>query len=657
VDSASRTDGPRFALDRYLPFLPCLVAAILSIPVLGFTYLWDDYNFLTNALYYKIYDWLPGHGDPFYRPISRGVYFSILDLAGRNGELLGHLLNLCFLAAIVYFLGTFTARIAGRKAGLFASLLYAGLGAAPALVGWTCCAQDLLAILFALAALHLRLAGRNRAAIAAVAAGLLSKETTLAIIPALVLFDWIADRRPHRIWRTAAAYGLLVAVWSAFHPAVRTLLARGLRSGETGYVGLEHPASWLSNLGRYLLTLLNLPAYWPLPSWPTFGTILFVTAFVVVAITLRLAKRLPEMTAESRATWPRPQLMLLGATLALGPLLLTSTMIGVWAPYYAGFAAVGFSMIGGLLLVASSFRTQVMVLALYFASGLWARGDPHDPEQTVEWNFRVVSTALRQVEPGFRRLYPTFPPGAQVLLSVQARGVGSIYTHMYSFQVLRIWYRDRSIRVVRPEERKPTMNPELLTVITPDRDVIDINPRTLYARSASGKDPDYHICEHAIRAYAMGLAGSGETGAAVDVLLHMPEINIGLATVHRRMAAMFLFADGRNGEAAAILDSTVALPRGVALADLHAVLAEQPPRRVFDPHALRAFGISPDDLDAARDLMRWFAAMKYVQPALRFAQRVEKLNPGDPEAKVVTQAMNALLEEQRRAFPGPDVVE
>jgi hypothetical protein len=33
-------------------------------------YLWDDYNFLANALYYKIYDWLPGHGDPFYRPIA-----------------------------------------------------------------------------------------------------------------------------------------------------------------------------------------------------------------------------------------------------------------------------------------------------------------------------------------------------------------------------------------------------------------------------------------------------------------------------------------------------------------------------------------------------------------------------------------------------------
>jgi hypothetical protein len=55
--------------------------------------------------------------------------------------------------------------------------------------------------------------------------------------------------------------------------------------------------------------------------------------------------------------------------------------------------------------------------------------------------------------------------------------------------------------------------------------------------------------------------------------------------------------------------------------------------------------------------MRWFATMKYAQPALRFAQRVDKLNPGDSEAKDATQRMNALLEEQRRAFPGPDVVQ
>ena len=283
-------------------------------------------------------------------------------------------------------------------------------------------------------------------------------------------------------------------------------------------------------------------------------------------------------------------------------------------------------------------------------------------EQVVELlskepNFAIVNTALRKVESGFRRLYRVFPEGAQVILSVQARGAGSIYTHMYTFQVLRVWYRDRSIYTVRPEARKSGDHPELLMVITRDRDVIDLDPLTLRARSASGRDPDYEPCERAIRAYATGLAGSGATDAAVRILLHMPEVSAGLANVHRRMAATFLIADGRNGEAQAVLDSTVTLPRGIAIADLGAVLAEQPPGRVFDDAALRAFAISADDADAIRQITRWFAENHYADAGLRFAHRLQRLMPGDREADGVARRMMALIAKRRRAPPGAAAVE
>src|SRR5437667_5408312 len=218
---------------RYLPYSPAVVAAIFAIPVMGFTYLWDDYNFLTNAVFYQLHDWFPSADDPFYRPISRGIYFTILDLAGRYGPTLGHVLNLCFLVGIVFLLGSFTARIAGKRAGILAGLLFAGLGAVPNLVGWICLDQDLLAILFVILALNLRSKGRDVAAFAATTAALLSKETTLAVIPVLILFDWILDRKPYRIWKNAVAYMALIAIWGAIHPAVRILVARGLRSGAT----------------------------------------------------------------------------------------------------------------------------------------------------------------------------------------------------------------------------------------------------------------------------------------------------------------------------------------------------------------------------------------------------------------------------------------
>ncbi len=643
------------AYRRYLPYLPAAVAALLAIPVLGFAYLWDDYGFVTNAIFYRLHDWVPDPADPFYRPISRGVYFTLVGLAGRDGPALGHALNIIFLLAIIVLIGSLASRLAGRSVGTLASLVYACLGAAPGLVAWVCCDQALLAILFTMIALNLRLSGRNVAAYVATCAALLSKETTLAVIPVLVLFDWILGRKPYRIARQATAYALLVTLWGTIHPAVRILLSRGLRSGATGYVGLEHPERWPVHLVRYLLTLFNVPAFASPPSWPLYGVPLFLGAGVLTLLLIREIHREPQFVEERSVPFSR--LILLGAALATGPLILTSTMIRGWAPYYVGFPAIGFCLMAAALLARFPERTQIVAFGIFLALGVWSRGELKDPEETSEGNFRVVSDALRQVETGFRRLYPSFPQDTRILLSVQAHGKGGIYTHLYVFQTLRIWYRDRSLRTIRPEARTPYTGPEVFAVIGPDRDIIDIDPRTLFARSASRRDPDYHVCETAVRAYAMGLAGSGETDAAVTTLLHMPEINPGLQSVHRRMAAMFLLDENRQLEAKAILDSTVVLPRGVALADVQAVLAEQPPKKVYDDLALLAFGISENDTTSMRQLMQWFADNHYAEVAIRFARRVEGLVPGDTGAALVTRQMNAYMKKMGRDLPKSDAVE
>ena len=632
------------------------MVAILAIPALGFTYIWDDYYFLTNAVFYQLHDWAPNPVDPFYRPISRGVYFTVLDLAGRGGPALGHALNLGFLLAIVVLLGSFVSRLAGKRAGVMAGLWFAALGAIPSLAGWISCDQDLLAILFTLIALHLRLSGRNGAALAAVAAGLLSKETILAVIPAIILFDWILERKPYRIGRHLTAYAALVAIWGAIHPAVRVLLSRGLRSGATGYVGLEHPERWPVHLGRYIATLLNLPAFSPLPTWPAFGVLLLLAAGAMAVVAIRLTDARPGGPEESIAI-PRRRVYVLGALVCLGPLFLTSVMIRGWAPYYAAFPALGSSIVAGASLAGLPLRGRLLAAGMYLALGIWCRGDIRNPQDFTESNFRVVSTALEKVEGGFRRLYPSFGPNTRVLLSVQARGTGGIYLHMYDLQVLRLWYRDRTLRAVRPEARdRGPAGPEVLTVITRDRDVIDINPVTLVARTASGKRPDYRSCETAMRAYAMGLAGSGEARRAAAIMLHLPEINAGLQSAHRRVAAMFLYSEGRDAEAKTILDSTMVLPREVTLDNLHALLAEQPSGRNYDAEALRAFGVSPTDSTAMRALMRWFAEKKYAEVAIRFADRLERLQPGDGEAARIRREMNARLEEQRAIPPGPGEV-
>ncbi len=496
-------------LSGYLPYLPSAVAVVLALPVLGFTYLWDDYNFLTNAMFYQLHDWLPDPTDPFYRPISRGVYFTLLDIAGKGGPALGHLLNLLFHVGIVYLLTEYLTRTVGKRAGLTAGLLYAGLGVVPLLVGWISCDQDLLAMLFVMIALHLRYQRRDGVALAAVAGALLSKETTLGVVPAFILFDWILDRRPYRIGRSAGLYGALVVVWGAIHPAVRILASRGLRPGATGYVGMTDPQTWVVHAGRYVLALFNFPNILPLPRWPDFGLPLVLVAFLIAQLGLRLDADKP--ISLGTAVVRKNRQLLLAGMLAFFPLLLTSSMIEGLSPYYAAFPAVGFSMAAGTILADRTIRFRTVMIGAYLVLGMWARGPVTKATEVTEPNFRAVSGALRTVESGFRRLYPRFPEGARIYLSVQARGAGGVYTHMYSFQVLRIWYRDRSLRAVRPEARTPFVGPEFLAVVGPDRDVIDINTRTLFARSASGREPDYEVCERAIRAYAAGLAASGET--------------------------------------------------------------------------------------------------------------------------------------------------
>lgn len=636
--------------------IPALIAVTLSLPCFTFTYQWDDYDFLTNALLNRMGDLLPDPADPFYRPISRGVYFLTLSMVGDQGALLGHTLNALFLGGVVFMLARLTSRLAGPMAGLLAGLTFAGIGAVPTLVGWVCCDQDLLSMLSILVALDLRMSGRGGLALAAAAAALLSKETALAVIPVLVLFDWILARRPFRIGRCVATYGLLVAVWSVIHPAVRTLVSRGLRGGATGYVGLEHPELWPKYLGKYLLIMSNTRITLPLPAWPVpmIGLLLLAVALAILAV-VKLHRGREGAPADQLPPAPRALLFALG--LSLGPLVLTSVMIRSWAPYYAAFPALGAAILVGIALSRTGLPWQVAFIAVFFALGVWSRESSLDPRIASERNFRVTSPALRAVEGNFKKLLVQFPPATQVLLSVQARGNAGVYTHMYTFGALRVWYSDPTIRTHRPEDRVRSGAPEFLFVIAPDLDVIMIDTSSLAVRTASGRDPDYAYVEGAVRAYCTGLFGTDETDQAAGILLHMPEVSSRLQSVHWRIAATYLISDGRTAEADSILRHALPLERGLALANLRAVLAEQPRGRLIDDAALQAFGIASGDVEAMQDLMRWYARMRYAEPAIRFAGRVLRLDPGNEEAVQVEARMRHVLEERKKIPPAPGQLE
>lgn len=193
---------------------PLLVAAVLVLPGIRLGYAWDDYHFLANAQNRRLTDLLPDPGDMFYRPISRGVYFLALETLGHGAAQAGHLLNLLILCAGVALMARVGSRLGGARMGLYSSLAFATLSSVPLLVDWASGVQDLLAVLFLLAALEYRLAGRNLAAFWMAACGILSKETVMSLVPVLVLLDWILGRRPYRAGRESAGRGSSASTYS-----------------------------------------------------------------------------------------------------------------------------------------------------------------------------------------------------------------------------------------------------------------------------------------------------------------------------------------------------------------------------------------------------------------------------------------------------------
>src|SRR6058998_2052887 len=114
---------------RYLPFaLPPILFLVLSLPVLSFSYLSDDFNFLLRAYDFRIEQLLPELRSTFYRPLSRELYFGILALVSRSSPVLGHLLNACIAASCVVLVAIVARRLVDSRTALLAGLLFASMG-------------------------------------------------------------------------------------------------------------------------------------------------------------------------------------------------------------------------------------------------------------------------------------------------------------------------------------------------------------------------------------------------------------------------------------------------------------------------------------------------------------------------------------------------
>ena len=625
--------------DWFVPGLPVVVGVLLALPRIGLGYFWDDYIFLTSAQANPFSFLLPNPTTIYFRPISMGLYFLALLPLGPFGSIVGHVLNLILLALSIVLVELLAKRTAGKGAALFAGLTYAALFSMPSLVAWTTASQDLLAIVFLLLAFNLRQAGKTWGSLACAACALLSKEPAIALVPALVLWDWAMGRKPPRLAFHGLLFGGLAVVWAGINPGIHEFFIHGFQSPATGYVGVERPERWALYVGRYLLAVLNIPFTGVATPWPRDLTGIAVGSVTVLSLGLWILRgRIPALTTPDRiGHW---RLLALSGLMILPPVLLYTVLVKHWAPYYVSLPGIGAALLIGTLLSRAPRWVASALLVGFLLIGVWSRGltAPQDAAFT-ERSFVEASRAIRLLEDRFRQLRPSLPHESRVYLSISQTGALGIFQTMQQGQAIRIWYDDPTLRTLLPQLREDGSHPELLFRITSSLDVVEIDPdRCLYRSSVTGAPLDPEEIGMPIRTFARGVAASGEWRRSAQILEQVAQLDRGIDRVYDlRLAAMALFANGASREAQQILSSQAPFSREDGLASIMKVLAEPTRSATLDSSAYQAFGISPSDPSAVRELMRGFRDNGYPAQALHFALRLEAMVPGDSEAKAVIE--------------------
>ena len=638
-------------------FTPILLALVLSASTLTSHFLWDDFDFLGRSATLSLSDLLPSKDVIFYRPLSREVYFWLLYHMGGASPIVAHVASAAIVAGILLMVMSIATRLAGARAGIISALVLAASAAAPLALGWISAVQDLLCCLFVLAAVRLQLSRRTMAAAVAMMAALLSKETAIAFAPIPVVVAHLTERERSATLRAGVAQGLVLAVWAAIHPSIRGL---ALGSGTAGSSSNEYVAFQGAKAARAtmegLALSLNVPWTAPmsLPShllpWAFGGT-------AVLAGGIFWLHRLGRDDADSGNpgdvlhTGPMT-LAVIGAMAWIGPTLFTSLVVHQWFTYYAFLPAAGLSMLAGLLLRHSRLAVVLGALTIFLWVGIGFRGAKFDPDVPSELNFREADIALTRIEHQFKKLRPAMPPDANVFISVQTRGHGGIYRHLLRAQPLRVWYRQPRLWVLDPNRRRGAGGQDFLFWITPELDVCEINTITLEPR---GPDQVISLAQYqkALRGYAFGLAGSGGVDRAIQILTTMPEPSAALQAFDRRAAAAIYFAVGRDGEGDQLLSKVPRFNRPESMSAASALLIEPVSGLDLDLAAMRAFGLSPTDVDALRTIMRQLEAGHATGAASRMALRVLAQAPGDPEAARVVREANQAPEPKEIVKPVP----
>jgi hypothetical protein len=226
-----------------------------------------------------------------------------------------------------------------------------------------------------------------------------------------------------------------------------------------------------------------------------------------------------------------------------------------------------------------------------------------------------------------------------VLVSVASSGLLGIDGTIQDGQALSTFYRDPTVRTLRPERRLPRPRAEFLFRIDGSQNVVEIDPDRGTTRSSAGT-PDPDEMRAVTRTYARGLAATGETTRSVSILRRLADADPPeLRSYDLRLAGMAYRAAGDDSAATRLIAEAPPLSREDALYDVAKVLAEPTSDAALDSCAYEAFGISPRDPEAMRHFMELFYGSLLVPQTRHFAERLQELAPGDSESAAIRKEL------------------
>jgi hypothetical protein len=301
---------------------------------------------------------------PWYRPLSRELFFYLLLATGPYAHLVAHVIGLTTLAISAWALWQIAESVQ-RGTGPAAAVLYLTCDFTKFLGAWASGYQDTLSVTLILLALLSHLRGRPRLTLLFAFLAPFAKETGIIAMPLVMAFELMRSRRiPAPLIRDSL---VVVGCAAAVHALVRTLWVTGGTSFKV------HPSlhGLAVALSSYVASFLSVPR--AVPAWPQ--VVLIGIALALLFVITRSRNAAAERSRPGLRWFP-----LVAVGFALAPLVGGYLLAISGAQTYYAYPAtpwMALALAQALSFLGSAFRLPAtLAIAAFNLVGL-AYAPPH----------------------------------------------------------------------------------------------------------------------------------------------------------------------------------------------------------------------------------------------------------------------------------------